>query len=100
MAPEREEKKVPYDGKSMDLFACGVILFMMLTDEQPFLKAERDDLFYRQIIEKTDLFWKAHDNDKPIGFFSKDFKSLFSQMVAYEHDERLCMANILAHPWM
>lgn len=100
MAPEIEEKKVPYDGKSVDLFACGVILFMMLAGEPPFLKTSQEDLFYRQIMEKSNLFWKVHKSDKPTGFFSDDFKALFSSMVAYDLKERLSMADVIAHPWM
>ena len=47
LAPEVTEKKRPYDGQSVDLFACGVILFTMLTGAPPFMTAERDDIFYR-----------------------------------------------------
>ena len=99
MAPEIAVKK-PYDGQSVDLFACGVILFMMLTGESPFARAENADLFYRQIIEKCDLFWKVHKSDKPTGFFSNEFKSLFSAMVAHDPQERLSIADVIGHPWM
>ena len=98
MAPEIMEKH--YDGQSVDLFACGVILFKMLTGEPPFQKAERADLFYKHIIQKSNLFWKAHKSDKRSGFFSKEFIALFNSMVAYDPEERLSIEEIISHPWL
>lgn len=99
MAPEVIER-TPYDGQSVDLFACGVILFSMLTGIPPFMAAEREDMFYRQIMEKTTIFWKAHNSGKTKGFFSDEFKHLFSSMVAHDPKERLCLADVIGHPWL
>ena len=54
----------------------------MLTGTPPFMRAMDEDLFYRQIKEKSDLFWKVHQKDN--GPYNKDFKSLFSSMVAFD----------------
>ena len=48
MAPEVVSKQ-PYDGQSADLFACGVVLFMMLTGEPPFSSTDPTDIFYRAL---------------------------------------------------
>lgn len=64
------------------------------------MKADRTDLFYRQVIEKSELFWKVHSNDKPTGFFSEEFKNLFDSMVANDPSERLSIAEVVGHPWM
>ena len=62
------------------------------------MKAMDEDLFYRQIKEKSELFWKVHQKD--IGKFDKDFKSLFMSMVAFDQKERLSLQEILDHPWV
>lgn len=58
MAPEIILRK-PYRGESVDLFATGVILFIMVARHPPFNKADpRDDNFYKKIVaNRFDLFW-------------------------------------------
>mmetsp|Transcript_18745 Transcript_18745/g.8737 ORF Transcript_18745/g.8737 Transcript_18745/m.8737 type:complete len:93 (+) Transcript_18745:391-669(+) len=46
MAPEIHEKKV-YSGASVDLFAAGVILFIMMTQNPPFTNSDSNDKFYK-----------------------------------------------------
>ena len=70
----------------------------MLTGTPPFMKAMDEDLFYRQIKEKSDLFWKVHQKDH--GPYNKDFKSLFSSMVSFDPKERPNLKDILQHPWL
>ena len=81
MAPEIHSRQA-YNGQSVDVFALGVVLFQMLTGTPPFMRAMDEDLFYRQIKEKSDLFWKVHQKDN--GPYNIDFKSLFSSMVAFD----------------
>jgi serine/threonine protein kinase len=83
MAPEINLKK-PYNGASVDLFACGIILFIMVTQHPPFTKAIPDDPYYKLIcLNKEDIFWKAHARNKPNGeaFFSEEFKDLINSML-------------------
>ena len=57
-APEIMHDK-PYTGQDVDLFACGVILFMLCTNLQPFKLARRDDPRYELIRKnRSDLFWE------------------------------------------
>jgi serine/threonine protein kinase len=73
MAPEIHMNK-PYNGASVDLFATGIILFIMFTQQPPFVRAETTDPHYRLFCaNRLDLFWKAHSKGKPEGFFSEDF---------------------------
>lgn len=83
MAPEIANKK--YEGKSVDIFASGVILFIMYAGNPPFEKATLNDPYYKLIKEKRfDIFWKAHARKRPVNFFSESFKDLFARLVAVE----------------
>ena len=57
MTPQQLAKR-RYSGKHADLFAVSVILFMMVTQCQPFEKAEVTDPCYRLIAgNKPKAFW-------------------------------------------
>jgi serine/threonine protein kinase len=100
MAPEILDK-TPYQGQVVDLFAVGVILFIMLTQHPPFAMANSDDMYYKLLAtQRSDLFWKAHSQRKPAGFFSDEFKDLITCMLQLHPHQRLCMADIIGHPWM
>jgi len=102
MAPEIHMRK-PYNGASVDLFACAIILFIMTTQHPPFTKAVPEDPFYRLICaNRADLFWKAHAKNKPSGleFFSEEFRNLVTSMLQFDPTHRLSMAEVKAHPWM
>jgi len=60
-----------YNGASVDLFACAIILFIMFTKERPFKIAGPCDQYYKNFCIKdgVNLFWEAHEKNKPIGFF-------------------------------
>lgn len=101
MAPEIHMRK-PYSGQSVDLFATGIILFIMFTQHPPFTRAEPNDPFYRLLCaNRADLFWKAHSKNKPNGadFFSEDFKNLITAMLQFDPAKRPSMADLKAHPW-
>lgn len=99
MAPEIHMRK-PYSGASVDLFACGIILFIMVTQHPPFTRADPNDPFYRLLCaNRADLFWKAHSKNKPDGFFTKDFISLITSMLQFDPSHRLSMEEVMAHPY-
>ena len=100
MAPEILEKQ-PYQGQVADLFAAAVILFIMYTQHPPFQMAKAEDIYYKLLAtNRADLFWKAHSTRKPAGFFSDEFKDLITSMLQLHPHQRLCMADIIGHPWM
>ena len=49
MAPEILEGK-SYDGRQVDVFACGIILFIMIAQVPPFFQANKDDPFFKYVI--------------------------------------------------
>jgi len=72
----------PYTGPAVDLFASAVILFSMVAQHLPFVKAHPKDPFYKVIgAKKYDLFWDTMGKNKSSDFFSGDFKDLFINMV-------------------
>lgn len=78
MAPEIHLKQA-YSGKSVDLFAAAIILFIMVAQHPPFSTAQPSDPFYRCLAaNRADIFWKTHTKNKPDGenFFSEEFKNL------------------------
>ena len=102
MAPEIHEKKT-YDGERVDVFALGIILFIMMAQNPPFRVADRrsDKLYQFITMEKEKFFWKLHGRQLPEGeeYFSAEFRDLFEKMMRYNPAERLTIAEILAHPW-
>jgi serine/threonine protein kinase len=99
MAPEIHLKQ-PYSGPAVDLFACAIILFIMLSGTPPFAQAEPKDPHYKLLcINRHDTFWSAHSRGKPAGFYSADFKHLMNSMLALDPSQRLSLAEVKAHPW-
>ena len=54
MAPEIKEGKT-YDGKKIDIFSTGVILFIIVLGIFPFKEAKKEEYFYSLIIENSGL---------------------------------------------
>jgi serine/threonine protein kinase len=60
MAPEILNRQ-PYQGHVVDLFALGVILFILYAQHPPFTQASTSDSFYKLLAtNRADLFWKMH----------------------------------------
>jgi len=58
MAPELREKKA-YDGVKVDIFAIGVILFVIVTGRYPFQRATQTDEYYQCIYDGDfDDYWQ------------------------------------------
>eukprot|EP00356_Strombidium_inclinatum_P007966 CAMPEP_0170481584 /NCGR_PEP_ID=MMETSP0208-20121228/1965_1 /TAXON_ID=197538 /ORGANISM="Strombidium inclinatum, Strain S3" /LENGTH=472 /DNA_ID=CAMNT_0010754319 /DNA_START=29 /DNA_END=1447 /DNA_ORIENTATION=- len=102
MAPEIHLKQ-PYQGKSVDLFAAAIILFIMVAQHPPFTTAQPQDPFYRCLAaNRADIFWRTHCKNKPSGetFFSEDFKDLVQCMLQLDPSHRPSAQEVLNHPWM
>jgi len=87
----------------VDLFAAGMILFIMLTGFPPFNKAEPKDFYYKCIAaNRIDIFWNSHAKNlkEKAGILTKDFKKLFQAMVQLDSSQRPTMSEIMSHPWV
>lgn len=67
MSPELHLKQ-KYDGEKNDIFACGVILFIMYTGFPPFNLAKKNDPYYKLLMDsnrnKMNIFWNTHEKNK------------------------------------
>jgi serine/threonine protein kinase len=105
MAPEIHLRK-PYSGEAVDLFACGIILFIMLSGTPPFAKADpKSDPHYKLLcVGRHDVFWKAHERNKPKeqgkeNFYSEEFRDMLNAMLALDPSQRPTITQIKNHPW-
>jgi serine/threonine protein kinase len=79
MAPEQHLGR-EYNGEKVDVFALGIILFLIYCNHPPFNAAIPKDPYYVALASKNyDYFWKKHSENKPNGeeFFPPEFKELF-----------------------
>jgi SNF-related kinase/serine kinase len=78
-----------YTGLQADLFATGVILFIMCCGTPPFRSTKNSDPTYRLIRErKFSKFWAVHEKRKPEGFFSDSFKKLINSFFSADVSKR------------
>ena len=100
MSPEIHEG-LPYDGRAADLFASGVILFLMMAGHPPFVIANKSDIYYK-VIQKNNAssFWQVHMKNKDPNAFSKSFCELVTAMLQTERTHRPSVSEIMSHSWM
>jgi len=99
MAPEAWSQG-EFNGAGVDIFACGVILFKLLTAFSPFYYAniEKDPLYYRISKKDYESFWEVIEESVDQAF-SVEFKDLVNSMLAFEPKERPTIHQIKEHPW-
>jgi hypothetical protein len=95
MAPEVLGGK-QYD-ESADIFAAGVILFIMLAGFPPFQVATKQDWWFNKLMsDKHSLFWKAHERS---AYFSDSAKDLINKILANDASKRITIEAIEEHDW-
>jgi len=96
MAPEIKENKV-YDGKQIDVFSTGVILFIIVQGIFPFKEAKKDEFFYKLLLSgDLDTYWKKTGGQS----LSPEFKDLILKMFSYDGKQRPTLEELKNHPWM
>lgn len=102
LAPEILQN-VPFDGYAVDLWACGIMLAIMLFGTgAPFVWASPDDKRYRDISVKgnlRDVARKWESRNHGVAPVSDDALDLLQNMLRANPSERLSLEGIKEHAW-
>jgi len=122
MAPE-VMLKTGYDPQKADLWACGVILFIMVAGFPPYQKADSSDWWFDKLLSGTpfffpfekafglivrihiflpstgdgDMFWKAHSRVVNI---SEELKHLILRILCCDASKRISLEELQKNSWM
>jgi len=100
-APELRERSCT-DPFAADIYAAGVILFVLLTGCFPYVEGVVIDGINLEELLRTDAeqFWRAHEEFLPNpDVLTEDFKSLFMAMVREDAVERATILEIKQSKW-
>ncbi|XP_037035375.1 calcium/calmodulin-dependent protein kinase type II alpha chain isoform X3 [Bradysia coprophila] len=86
-------KKEPY-GKSVDIWACGVILYILLVGYPPFWDEDQHRLYSQIKAGAFDYPSPEWDTVTP------EAKNLINQMLTVNPYKRITAAEALKHPWI
>ena len=97
-SPEMEEGK--YNGLQSDMFAIGVVLFVMYSGYPPFMGTRYHDRIYKLIREKNfTKFWEKHEKGKPEGFYDTSFKRLINSFLSADPERRPTFDSLEDDEW-
>jgi len=96
MSPEIYRNRDPFDGFAIDLWAAGVILYIMLTGFPPYDHATLSDQRF-EIIVDGQLMDQLHQWDIHL---SEEAGKLLQSMLRLNPRDRLTLADVMAHPWV
>ena len=96
MSPEVCKNQLPFDGPAVDLWAVGVILFLMLTGFPPW---ERPDLTDNRFRYMSNGYLVQMLTEWQVGL-SGDAMDLLQRMFWLDPTDRLSLEQVCAHPWM
>lgn len=96
---------LPYSGESADIFAAGIILFVMAVGHMPFSRATLKDQVYSLLVGgDPENFWQFHEKisamHKKKFAISKEAKMLIASMLEYRPSRRATINDILNSTWM
>ncbi len=94
-APEIYAGK-PYFGEKTDVFATGVVLYMMAAGCAPFSRTSSTDPLYRLFCLKNADFWSKAEKK---GTFSAEFKAFLNSLLAFNPAIRPTLAELKRNPW-
>ena len=88
--------KLPFNGQANDIFALGVILFVLVTGTMPFRTASPKDPYYACILRgEYEKFWSGCKCK-----LSENLMKLIDGMICFNAQERVSIAEIISSEWM
>jgi serine/threonine protein kinase len=96
MSPEIYKNSEPFDGFAVDMWAAGVILFLMLTGFPPWERACATDERFHYM---TAGYLVQMLTEWELGL-SSDAMDLLQRMLFLDPKDRLSLDQVRAHPWM
>jgi len=86
-----------YDPVANDIWACGVILFIMVAGFPPFQRPVSSDWWYDKLEKKKfKLFWQAHCRT---AVFTPAIQDLIQKILSVDPKERYSIEQIKKHEW-
>ena len=95
-SPEVFANQDNFDGFAIDLWAAGVILYIMLTGFPPYDQASRTDQRFDLIVAGR-LMEQLRNWDI---FLSDEAGDLLQKMLRLNPRDRLNLSQVMAHPWV
>lgn len=96
MSPQVSEHH-GYDPVANDIWACGVILFIMVAGFPPFQRPVNTDWWYDKLEKKKfKLFWQAHTRT---AVFTPAVQDLIQKILSVDPKERYSIEQIKKHEW-
>eukprot|EP00879_Flechtneria_rotunda_P008273 GHRR01008666.1.p1 GENE.GHRR01008666.1~~GHRR01008666.1.p1 ORF type:complete len:401 (+),score=132.14 GHRR01008666.1:1544-2746(+) len=104
MGPELISGRSGYDGKKVDVWASGVLLFVMLLGMFPFEMEDESYVntagLYSIWIQQIRTSWQEHPhNNNSVQRLSPECRDLLDKMFDVNQDSRITVDQIIAHPW-
>ncbi|KAL7558245.1 hypothetical protein ACA910_009917 [Epithemia clementina (nom. ined.)] len=96
MSPEIYKNQKPFDGFAVDMWAAGVILFLMLTGFPPWERACLTDERFKYM---TAGYLVQMLTEWEVGLTS-DAMDLLQRMLFLDPKDRLSLDQVRAHPWI
>ena len=94
--PPEVYAKEEFNGIFADIFALGVVLFVVVTGQMPFKTATPNDSYYKMLMGgEYEEFWGKR-NIK----LSENFKVLFNMMISFIPSTRPSISEIIRSKWM
>lgn len=96
-APEVVTNNSSFDGFAIDLWASGIILYVMLLGVYPFQIANRSDALFRRISVEKKLGQLFTENKI---YISEQATDLLQNMLMEDPEKRLTLYEIMSHKWV
>lgn len=96
MSPEIFDNTNNFDGFAIDLWAAGVILYIMLTGFPPYDQASRSDIRFELIVTGR-LMEQLRNWDINL---SSEAGDLMQNMLQLDPRDRLTLSQVMQHPWV